>query len=268
LRFLPDNTFESCTSITDLVLPNTVTNIGSQAFLSCANLARLTIPASVIGIGLAFGNTYGLVQINVAADNPAFSGIDGVLFDKIQATLIQYPRAKAGSSYVIPDSVRHLAPHAFYGVPNLTRIYAGPSLASIEGAAFESNPGLVGIYFRGDAPTLTGSYVFYGDGNLTVYYLPGRAGWTSTLQATPTAPWFLPYPVILSSDPGFGIHTNRFCFTISWATNATVVVNASADLSKTNWEPVQTLPLVNGAARFADAYWTNYPARFYSVGAQ
>jgi len=42
--------------------------------------------------------------------------------------------------------------------------------------------------------------------------------------------WYQPQPQILASGPGFGVQGNRFQFTISWATNTSVVVLASTNL--------------------------------------
>jgi hypothetical protein len=106
------------------------------------------------------------------------------------------------------------------------------------------------------------STVFSGESG-TVYYLPGTTGWGATFGGWPTAQWYQPQPQILASGPGFGVQGNRFQFTISWATNTSVVVLASTNLL--NWTPVITNALVNGTNAFADATWTNYPRRFYRV---
>ena len=58
----------------------------------------------------------------------------------------------------------------------------------------------------------------------------------------------------------------RFQFTISWATNTFVVVEASTNLQ--SWTPVITNTLVNGTNAFWDSDWTNYPQRFYRVRSQ
>ncbi|MGH7954208.1 MAG: hypothetical protein ACREFE_20125, partial [Limisphaerales bacterium] len=78
--------------------------------------------------------------------------------------------------------------------------------------------------------------------------------------------WMLSSPTILNFEPDFGIHTNNFGFTISWATNTSVVVEASTNLQ--NWTPVITNALVNGTNVFGDSTWTNYPQRFYRVRSQ
>ena len=40
---------------------------------------------------LRFDNCTSLTSINVDALNPAYSSVDGVLFDKAQTTLLQFP---------------------------------------------------------------------------------------------------------------------------------------------------------------------------------
>ena len=93
-----------------VTIPNTinglpVTGIGSYAFTSCASLTSVMIPSSVASIGtFAFGKCTSLTAITVDTNNRAYSSVDGVLFDKGQTTLIQYPAGKTGG-YAIPDSV-------------------------------------------------------------------------------------------------------------------------------------------------------------------
>jgi len=107
-----------------------------------------------------------------------------------------------------------------------------------------------------------------GAANTTVYYLPGTGGWSLTLAGRPTAQWHLPNPVILTGRPHPGIQTNGFSFTISWATNSAVVVEASTSPGGPAWIPLWTNDLVNGTAYFSDAEWTNYSHRFYRLRAQ
>jgi len=83
-----------------------VTSIGETTFQDCINLTRVTIPRSVTNIAkAAFYGCTNLVAILVAAHNPAYSDVDGVLFNKGQTRLIQYPPAR--KAYVLgadPDS--------------------------------------------------------------------------------------------------------------------------------------------------------------------
>jgi len=90
-------------------------------------------------------------------------------------------------------------------------------------------------------------------------------GWGSTFGGRPTAVWTLPYPLILTSNPSFGVRTNQFGFTVLWATNLFVVVEASTSLVNPVWNPVTTNVLSGGTFYFSDPQWTNYPARFYRI---
>jgi hypothetical protein len=109
--------------------------------------------------------------------------------------------------------------------------------------------------------------VFAGDPT-TVYYLPGTTGWSTNFAGLPTALWVLPYPLILTTAPSFGVQTNGFGFTISWATNIPVVVEASTTLSNPTWTPVGTNTLTSGSSYFSDQQWTSPPSRFYRVRSQ
>lgn len=55
---------------------------------------------------------------------------------------------------------------------------------------------------------------------------------------------------MLASSVGFGLQTNGFGFTISWATNASVVVEACTNLFNPVWVPVQTLTLNEDSCYF------------------
>ena len=114
------------------------------------------------------------------------------------------------------------------------------SVTNIGTYAFTGCTSLTNVYFTGNAPSPTNdSTVFSGD-PATVYYLPGTTGWGAMFDGLPTAPWFLPNPVILNNSASFGVQPGGFGFTISWATNASVVVQAATNLANPVWIPVST----------------------------
>jgi len=92
--------------------------------------------------------------------------------------------------------------------------------------------------------------------------LPGTTGWGTTYGGLPTAPWL---PQMQTASINSGGQTNQFGFTMNWASDQTVVVEASTNLSNPVWQPVQTNLLTTGSAWFSDPQWTNYPARFYRL---
>ena len=71
------------------------------------------------------------------------------------------------------------------------------------------------------------------------------------------------HPINVGDD--FGVSGKEFGFTISWATNFPVVVEACTDLANPIWAPLATNTLINGSAQFSDPAWTNHPARFYRI---
>lgn len=105
--------------------------------------------------------------------------------------------------------------------------------------------------------------MFTGAKNVTIYYMPGMTGWGTTFGDRPTAPWVRPNPVILSGI--LSTQTNQFGFTISWATNLSVVVEATPTLTNPTWSPVATNTLTSGTAYFSDPQWESSPARFYRI---
>jgi hypothetical protein len=271
---LGDDAFGVCTSLTNITIPDSVTSIGGGAFLGCTSLKSITIPESVTNLTVrTFDYCFGLKSIAVAELNPAYSSEDGVLLDKSRTTLIKCPPGREGS-YTIPKGVAEIRDNCFFDCISLTDIIVPGSVTNFGVWAFwdfvhnSLATNLTGIYFEGDAPR---SAPYFGGLDLNVYYLPGTEGWGPTFGCSgyygeaPTAPWVLPYPVILATATAFGIRTNGFGFMISWATNASIVVEACSSLGSTTWLPVSTNALVNGSAYFSDPDGTAHPARFYRL---
>src|SRR5665213_1772219 len=317
-------------------ISNSIINIGADAFLLCSNLTSVTIGTSVTNIGEApFESCSSLTAITVDTNNPAFSSLNGVLFDKSQTTLIEYPGGLGGSytisnsvtnigqfafqataltsvtipgsvtsigtdaflftsltnatigngvnsigeeafaftsltSITIPNSVTNIGELAFVYDYSLIRVTIGNGVSSIGWEAFddggETDDSLTSVYFMGNAPAVDSS--FRSDYNATAYYLPGTTGWSHQFLlelGLPTAPWFLPNPVILNNSASFGVQPGGFGFTISWATNASVVVVAATNLANPVWIPVSTNTLTGGTNYFSDPQWTNYHTRFYRL---
>ena len=136
--------FATCTGLTSVTLPNTLTNLGALAFFECTGLTNVTISKFVTSIGQTpFASCTGLTAITVDSLNPNYGSADGVLFDKVQEVLLQYPGGKVGS-YTPPDSVTIIGESAFYGCTELTSVTL-PSVTSIGFGAFQECTGLTDV---------------------------------------------------------------------------------------------------------------------------
>jgi hypothetical protein len=166
------------------------------------------------------------------------------------------------TNVTIPNGVKSIGNFAFYDCYDLSKVTISGSVTNFGSYAIADCYNLTGIYFLGNAPTVD-STVFSQNNTVTVYYLPGSAGWRPLLGGLPTAPWL---PQIQTTTATFGVLTNCFCFKINWASGQTVVVEASTNLQ--SWTPVITNTLVNGTNAFGDSEWANYPQRFYRVRSQ
>jgi hypothetical protein len=230
---IQDSAFVGCTNLGVIILPNDLAYIASYAFESCKSLTDVTIPDSVTDIG------------------------DGAFAYCMSITNI----TMSGQVSDIPSMT-------FYACTNLKSVTIPGNVIRIVDTAFGDCTSLSGIYFKGNAPALDldpeapfyNVMVLSNNQTVTVYYLPGTSGWGDTFGGRPTALWL---PQV---QPGsFGVPTNQFGFTISWASGMTVVIEASSYLVNPTWSPISTNSLTGNSLYFKDPYWTNYPTRFYRV---
>jgi hypothetical protein len=245
---IADGAFYSCTSLTNVTIPDGVTSIGIEAFSRCTKLTKVTIPNRVSTIASwTFYSCTSLTNVTIGASVTniglsAFSGCTSL------------------TSVSIPSSLISIGGGVFSSCTSLISVTMGNSVTSIGGGAFSGCQSLTGVFFKGNAPSV-GSEVFYGADNATVYYLPGTTGWNQWASPPRAVLW---NPEV-QMDAGFGVRSNRFGFTITGTANIPIVVAACTNLAVGAWTSLQTCTLTNGSIYFSDPAWTNYPARFYRI---
>lgn len=181
-----ESAFAACYYLSGVTIPGSVTNIGATGFGFCFGLTNVTIPASVTGIGPdAFINCYNLPAITVAAGNPSFTSAGGVLFDKNQTTLLDYPAGLDGT-YAIPSGVMVIGTNAFFLCDGLTGVTFPASVTSLQDGAFSDCAGLTNVTLGAGVNYISTS-AFAGCGQLTAINVdPGNAflslstAWSST----------------------------------------------------------------------------------------
>ncbi len=120
-----------------VTIPDSVTALGGYAFYGSLNLVEITIPQSVTNIGTyALPYCSNLASITVDARNPCYCSAEGVLFNKSQTMLLQYPGGKCEGSYTIPATVTNIGADAFYYATCLTNVTIPNGVTSIGDYAF------------------------------------------------------------------------------------------------------------------------------------
>lgn len=160
------------TALLEVVIPQNVTSIGGSAFSGCKKLTKITIHNKVKEIeDAAFSNCTSLQTFDLANDNPYFTVVDGVLFNKDKTILIQYPSGKKNTSYTIPSSVKKIAAYAFENIPSLHSIQISNSVTEIGDGNFNECRNLEKIQI-GNHVQKIGSYVCQRCFSLTDFTVP------------------------------------------------------------------------------------------------
>ena len=143
-----DKAFSGCSRLTNITIPNSVTEIGIYAFDGCSSLTSVTIPDSVTTIGnWAFQDCSSLTNITIPN---SVTEIGEYAFYKCSSL----------TSIIIPDSVTSIESWAFSKCINLTHIVIGNSVKSIGYSAFDYCDYLTRVYCKSTTPPIIYNNIF------------------------------------------------------------------------------------------------------------
>jgi hypothetical protein len=207
---IADGAFGDSFGLTDVVIANSVTSIGVEAFYSCFSLARLSVGNQVASIGeLAFSQCTNLTDV------------------------------------VIPDSTTNIAQYAFYYCPALTSVSFGKNISQIGFEAFAGCESLRHVCFSGNAP-LDGGSIFYFDRSLTsIDYVGSTLGWGLAYEGILTTP----VSSCGGTAPSLVISQEGINAVLTWpATFTGYTLQSTANLnSPTLWNTVSPAPVIINA---------------------
>ncbi|SEL36849.1 Leucine rich repeat-containing protein [Ruminococcus sp. YRD2003] len=97
------------------------------------DIGEVNIPASVEYIGAYSFDCPNLTAVNIDKDNPNYTSIDGVVYDKDMKWLKLYPQGKTDESYTVPDGVEVIAANACDGNKFIKHVNVPDSVSTIFG---------------------------------------------------------------------------------------------------------------------------------------
>ena len=169
-------------SLTSLVIPDSVTNIGDYAFSGCSSLSSVVIPDRVTSIGdCAFENCSSLTDIVIPdgvtnIGKCAFEGCrsltDIVIPDGVTSIGdCAFENCFSLTGIVIPDSVTGIGKFAFDGCSSLSSVVIPDSVSCIGSGAFKNCSSLSSLVIP-DCVTSIGNYAFAYCKSLTDIVIP------------------------------------------------------------------------------------------------
>ena len=182
VKVIGDNAFSTCRSLTNINIPNSVTNIGNGAFAFCRSLTNIDIPNNVTNIGdSAFMNCKSFTNISIPdgvtnIGDKAFEDCKSLVSINIPNSVTNigdnaFMYCESLNSINIPDGVTNIGYWAFLGCKSLTSINIPNGVTNIREETFSSCKSLTSIKIP-NSVTNIGNWAFSSCESLTCINIP------------------------------------------------------------------------------------------------
>ena len=238
-QIICDNAFSGCSSLTSIVISNSVVIIGDSAFRYCSSLSKIVISDGVTRIGdwaFSFCNSL----LNIAIPDSVTSIGDGAFFACTSLPNIVIPDSVTSigkqafsncaflSNIVIPDSVTSIGDDVFRDCSSLSSIVIPNSVTSIGDEAFMHCSSLLNIVIP-DSVTNIGDYAFAQCCSLTSIDIPDSVtsiGNGVFCECLALEYIFIPKSVIcLKGNPFFGWNGKLECLSPNFMYECDILFN-------------------------------------------
>ena len=167
---IPDKAFQNCSSLTRVLIPNSITSIGNYAFYGCSALIGVTIPSNITSIGeSAFRGCTSLMSVTIP---DSVTSIGSLAFGDCSALKSAGPIG-GGYSYQFGWS-ESIPNNAFSNCSGLTSVTISKGITSIGYSSFSGCGALSNITIPSSVIAIKNN-AFFGCGSLADVYYAGKS---------------------------------------------------------------------------------------------
>ena len=223
-RIICNSAFWYCLSLSEIVIPNSVTSIGDLAFSFCSSLAEVVIPNSIVCIN---GNPFWYWNGKLECLSPSFVYENNILFNKDKSRIISF-RNQNLTSYVIPNNVTRIGDRAFSFCSSLAEVVIPNSVTRIGDSAFEGCSSLAEVIIP-DSITGIGDRAFSFCSSLAEVIIPNSVtniGKGAFQLCSSLAEVVIPNSVVcINGNPFHGWNGKLDCLSLSFVYEDNILFN-------------------------------------------
>ena len=164
----------SLTSTADLIIPDSVTSIGSIAFRGASNLyGPMNISRYVTSISSNPYSSCRITEFIVDPNNPNYTSVDGVLYTKDESRIVAYPSQKQVVTYEVLANTKVIGESSFNGA-KITNLVLPEGLTTIGSWTFGGST-INNVSIPSTVTSIAGDGMFSGVSALKNVYIHTKA---------------------------------------------------------------------------------------------